>query len=346
MKKHYPFSTSFLIATALLLILFGSGCSSTGTLSFWRNTPPALTLPEDIQRVAVVNRTLQEDTKGGKAINVIEGILSGEGLREDNNGSWSCLAGAANQLNLNGYVKATYVDSIALRGTGGSGIMAIPLDWKKAREICQATKTDALLVLEVFDTDQTNQRTENIVNQVGSVITTGKPTPTYVSSPSKVLIKMAWRLYDPFQEVIIDEWRNDQYVTVSGVNVSGIPDVFGFAKKDAIGQTAFWAGQGYGTRLLPGRVRIRRSMYSGGSRELKIAWRMVEVNDWDRAIPAYETIAKNGKPKHAGRASLNLAVSKEFKGKIDEAIKWAQDAYTIYGENRFSKNYVRTLKRL
>ena len=72
--------------------------------------------------------------------------------------------------------------------------------------------------------------------------------------------------------------------------------------------------------------------------------RMMEVNDWDRAIDALLKAVETGHFKTKGRAAHNLAVVYEILGDLDEAKRWASDAWGRFGIRK-SRDYGYLLTR-
>ena len=111
-------------------------------------------------------------------------------------------------------------------------------------------------------------------------------------------------------------------------------------KNAAIQEASFAAGIVYGERITPSWIRIDRDYFrkSKGDPYMAEGARMMEVNDWDSAIEALETAVETGHPKTKGRAAHNLAVVYEILGNLDEAKRWASDAWGRYG-NKKSRDY-------
>ena len=330
-----------LLPLLLFIAIILQSCSAVGWVKFNVPVPPEVAVPEHIEHVGVVNRSLASQEKGGKTLNVVEGVLSGEGVHEDRNASIACVRGAEVQLNMDRLVTATLLDSANLT-SAGTGVMPLPLTWDEVNRICSESGTDGLLVLEVFDSDQLGSVTNNAVTNLTTIAATGgkAPPPRPVTSNSRIFVKMAWRLYDNKEQMIIDEVRiSDKF------GVSSHPyDLGEFAKRDALEQSGYIAGRSYADRFLPGKVRLRRDMYKRKGPEMAMAWRSVVVNDWDEAIATWQSVADHPKRKVGGRACYNLAVAYEYKGDLNLAIEWAQKAYKQYGEKR-AASYVRILRR-
>jgi hypothetical protein len=334
-------------AFILISTLSFQSCRTMGGVRAPVYMPPIVDVPDHIQEVAVINRTQPKDNKGKQTLNTIEGILTGEGLFEDREGAKACMAGAATHLNMDTFVNAQVMDTLMIPGMG-SGVMAAPLDWALVDTICGKYGKDALLVLEVFDTDQDGSVTSQAVGEIATTIITGgqhKPRIPRSSGNQRVRVKMAWRLYDAKTHQILDQVRMEDWFRVFGNSGNPIYDLGEFAKRDAIQQTAFVAGRSYCTRLFPSWVRIYREYFRRKGTEMKTARRMVEVNDWEGAYDVWMNLAERSpKRKVKGRACYNIAVFHEINGRLDQAIQWAQRSYTQHNIRR-ARDYVRILNR-
>lgn len=342
--KRYQLLFFILIAFAILNF---QSCRTMGSVRVPVYMPPVVDVPDHIKTVGVVNRTRPQDNKGRQAMNTIEGILTGEGLFDDREGAKACLAGAATHLNMDTFVTAEVMDTIMIPALG-SGAMAAPLEWGLVDTICGRYGKDALLVLEVFDTDQDGTVTSQAVGEITATILTGgqhKPRIPQPSGNQRVRIKMGWRLYDAKSHQILDQARLEDWFRVYGNSNNPIYDLGEFAKRDAIEQSAFVAGRSYCTRLFPSWVTIRREYFRRKGHEMNTARRMLEVNDWQGAYDIWMNIAERSpKRKHKGRACYNIAVFHEVNGQLDKAIQWAQRSYTQHNIRR-ARDYVRLLNR-
>ena len=293
---------------------------------------PIIDMPDHIKRIGIVNRSVSTDKK--KVLSAIEGLLTGEGLMEDKQGSKACLKGAETQFNTDTFIKSIAYDTIAFSGTG-TALMQTPLSWEVVDQICKVQDIDALLVLESFDTDQDGSTTANAVGSVvGAVISGRVPNPASFqpSRNSRVFLKMGWRLYDSKTHSIIDEARLNDYFSVWDNSWGwGIGDVAEFAKRDAIKTAAFIGGRAYVTRLYPSWVWVRREYFRRNGKDLIMADRMVRVNDFTGARRVWMALTTTtARRKIVGRACFNMALSDEINGNLESAIEWAQKAYTIY----------------
>ncbi|HLF33297.1 MAG TPA: DUF6340 family protein, partial [Cyclobacteriaceae bacterium] len=112
-------------------------------------------------------------------------------------------------------------------------------------------------------------------------------------------------------------------------------------KNEAINQASYNSGEIYARRITPAWYTVERIYYKRSKHDQDLAEgaRMMEINDWDQAIESLDRAVKNGKRKTRGRAAHNMAVVYEILGDLDNAKKWAQDAYAKY-RNKKSKYYL------
>lgn len=319
------------VSVLILGLLAFNSCSKMGYVNTRIYQHPIIEMPDHIKRIGIVNRSIATDKK--QVLNVIEGLLTGEGLMEDKQGSKACLKGAETQFNIDTFVKSIAYDTIAFSGTG-TAIMQTPLTWEVIDKICTTQDIDALLVLESFDTDQDGSNTANAVNTaIGAALSGKLPSPSAFrpSQNSRVYLKMGWRLYDNKAKAILDQARLNDYFSVWDNSWGwGINDVAEFAKRDAIKSAAFIGGRAYVTRLFPSWVWVRRDYFRRTGFDLKMADRMVRVNDFAGARKIWVGLTAHPKRKIAGRACFNMALSEEITGNLEAAIEWAQKSYSMY----------------
>ena len=302
---------------------------------------PQVIIPDHISSVGIVDRS---HPPGGaaKATNVLEGVITGEGIMEDRKGARACVAGVCSRLSNDKLVDSKVLDTVTVYGTG-AGTMPLPLPWGDVERICKTNKVDALLVLEAFDTDQTGTVTTSAINQIRNVAQGGTLRPPNPAPRARVRVKFGYRLYDPANKTILDEAQMNDFFSVRNTG-SVIPDLGEFAKRGAIQESAYAGGYVYGDRFLPKWIRLNREFYQRKGHEMKRATRMVEVNRWEDAIAVWEPLTKGGNTKLAGRACYNMAVAAEVQGNVPLAIEWAERAYADFGDKR-ARDYVRILKR-
>jgi hypothetical protein len=300
-------------------------------------TSPEVIIPENIHTISIVNRSLTKEED--KQNTVFESIITGEIAGSDKRASDECLKGVYDRINDWKQLNIVIPPKTRLYGTGTREIPEL-LSWKLVKQICDTTKADALLVLETFDSNS-DVILSNVVNQVNSVISGNTNVPPPVNQVRMNVICF-WRLYDPVNQKIIDQYQSTSYLTfdASGPGLTLPPP-------DALPRTAYAAGQQYIQRFIPGYYYVKRDMYKRGKdgekQQFLAAFRRSEVADWEGASEIWSQLAKSRNRVNAGRACLNMAVACEVLGKTALAKDWAMKSYTDYG-NKLGRDYANILK--
>jgi hypothetical protein len=323
--------TLYVIIIALSL----SGCSKYGYVSLNFPQAPQAYLPDDVNFIAVVNRSLVEEEDANDKL--IEAIATSEIAGSDRLASDECIKGAYEGFKGMDGTELIIPQKVRLYGTGTREMPDL-LDWNLVAEICESEGTDALLVLETFDSN-TDLLVSTATEQVSAIISTGSPKSTL---PNQVNMNVVcyWRLYHPGTKSIIDQYQHSSYFTFD-TNGGVLPPT-------ALPEAAYTAGITYIQRFLPGFYVERRDLYkrtSGSAKNQFIAgYRRAEVANWQGAIEIWDELADHEQNKTAGRASLNIAVANEVLGNTDLALDWAKKSYE-YHNDKLGRSYSKILLR-
>ena len=134
------------LSILVMAILLG-GCAS-ARISFDTLAPSPVYIPSAIKSVAVINRTVPENS----TLNRLESVISGEGEGEDLAYAQMVLEGLTDQFNRSGRFSAVLSNKM-LPGSGIGGILPSPLPWETVVDICNESETDALIAIESYDSD-------------------------------------------------------------------------------------------------------------------------------------------------------------------------------------------------
>jgi hypothetical protein len=326
---------SSLIYSALFLALIFTGCSRYGYVSLNFPTPPETYLPDDVNLIAVVNRSLVEEDEQDERI--LEAVASGEVAGSDRLASDECIKGA---FEASGQLDGTDLiipRQVRLYGTGTREMPEL-LNWELVAGICESEGTDALLVLETFDSN-TDLLLSTATQQAAAIITSGSPK-AMLPGQINVNVVCYWRLYHPGTRSIIDQYQHSAYMSF---DTQG-----GLLPPTALPEAAYSAGIAYINRFLPGFYVERRELYkrtSGSAkRQFKAGYRRAEVANWEGAMEIWNELSDHPKRKTAGRACLNMAVSNEVLGNTDLALDWATRSYEYY-KDKLGRTYSKILLR-
>lgn len=308
------------ITLLILLPLLLSGCGAS-RISFDVLVPAARTVPDDIKSIVLVNRSIPSN----KDANKLEGILTGEGLGQDSIPTQFVMRGLDESLRSSGLFRVVKSPEV-MEGSGIGTLLPQALPWETVTFLCEKYNSDALLALESYDSDfiiTGASASDNLLN---------------LEARGMVTVNCGFRMYHPASRTILDEYMYKHQLNWG----SGGPSVIVAAdaiinRKRAIERASLEAGSLYAGRLTPGWIYISRDYFKRGKGNYDLAEgaRMMQLNDWDRAIRALENALQSDKRKVRGRAAHNLAVIYEILGDLHQAKEWTTVAW---GQNRIRKS--------
>lgn len=337
--KTINFLSASLFLAFLGFSIFFTSCSSTSGVTMEVLVPAQINLPKTILKVAVINRSLP--AKGEGLSNFLEGFISGESIRGDREASNNCVKGLVNKLNDSPRIGAVLVTTPQLKGTG-TREWPMPLGWTMVDSICTMYKTDALVVLETFDSDVLFTSGKNMVKQT---INNKDTMVANFFTDLRMNVNAGWRIYDNINKKIIDQnsfedekgWQTNG--ATSDEALKKLPN-----KRDAVNGAGINAGSMYGIRISPTWANVYRSYYKKGKKEIgfKNAKKLVKQNKWDDAVVIWTKLTNSSDVKIAGRAYYNLALASEMDGDLDQALIYANKSVEKYS-NSLARSYVNVI---
>ena len=328
-----------LLVLALAALIFG-GCSATNNLTMGTTEPAPVVLSPEIKTIGIINRSVPSEAN--QKADQIDKILSVEGMRLDEDGAQAAIIALKNSLLDQGIADEVKILHPAQQTNTGLAIFPASLNWDTVERICAENEVDVLFVLSFYDTDtQIDYRATTMLlpNNLGIKVAVPAHELTL-----HTLIKNGWRIYDPYQKRIADEFLcQDQVVSVGkGINpVKAYEAIAG--RREAVLQYSNNMGIAYTRRLQPSYRRISRDYYVRGSHNFVVAKRRAQTGDWNGAADLWAKEVNNSDPKIAGRAHYNMAIINEINGDFDTAIDWASKAYADYN-NKPALRYINALK--
>ena len=315
-------------------------CSSTNFLKLTVNEPSPVYLPKDVQKIGIINRSLPSE-KTAK-LDDVDKLLSLEGKDLDKDGAISMMQGVYDELLImDKFVEIKIIDNANVKSPG-LGIFPAKLSWKQLDELCEENNVDVIYELSFYDTETVvkyNSKDE------GSVGIAGVNVPVirhYATIYTK--IKSGWRIYDPLNKLIVDEFISHQDVVSKGSGINPLKAAEAVVgRKEATMDVSNSLGHNYALRILPYSTRVTRLYYVRGTNNFKIAKRRAQTGDWDGAAELWKKEVDNSKRKVAGRACFNMAIINEINGELDTAIDWASKSYVDY-KNKKALDYLNALK--
>lgn len=336
MKKLLQ-AISFLGIVGMFLI----STSCTKEVSFNTLRPAEINVPAHVKSILVVDRTEFKN----KAIGIVEGVLTGEGINEDKNGSQEALT-SFQQTMLNSPRFEVKRATERLIGNGILGAFPEPLHFSDIEKLCTKYKADAVVALEIFDTNflvtDGKRNVKKVEEQNGQ-----KKEIEVVEFFAQGIgsVKIGFRIYDPKLKTVADQQMFSKTNTWEGKG-STIRDAMTalIAKAEATRYVSRLAGNDYAYKIAPMPVRLSRTFYSKSKKNQQMASgvRKAEVNQWEEAIQTWKSGLDRADAKTARRMSYNIAVAYEVIGDLAKAKHWANRSYVEYG-NKQARTYASQL---
>ncbi|MFN2336702.1 MAG: DUF6340 family protein [Bacteroidales bacterium] len=325
----------------LILPLLAAAAVSCATQELYLNitNPAPVTIAPEIKTIGIIDRSTPTDQT--KSLDALDRLLSLEGADLDSIGTLEAIKGVTDELAANDrFNEGKLLSGLKFRSSGLGGMPA-PLTWDQVEGICRDNGTQALFALELYDTDtRVNYSTEptKVKTPLGEI------PALYHKASMETLVKTGWRIYSPSDRAILDEHIVAESVVFAGKGINPVAAVAGMIhRKDAVREVSRKAGHIYALRLIPYRLRVTRDYFVKGTDNFKVAKRRAQLGKWDEAAELWEKETDNPKMKIAGRAHYNMAIISEINGNLDEAVSWAQKAYSDY-RNKPGLRYVRILE--
>jgi hypothetical protein len=329
-----------ILLTALAAFL--ASCSSSKKVTITTTRPAEITFPSSVQNLVIVDRTEYDES----TLSVLEGIITGELPEEDEFGVQELIDGLFDQMKYSSRFNMT-VAGERIKGNSLTNVLPEPLSWRRINALCKKYDADAVIAIELFDTDFViadgvkKVKEKKKVNGKEREVEVNKYTAEGVAD-----VTIGIRIYDPGSKSIVDQ---DVFNRSRSWNAEGrtIQDALNslIAKNKATGYISRRIGQDYAYKIAPMPVRLTRSFEteSDDTPELALGARLAEVGNWREAAEVWKSGISNAPMEDAGYLTYNIAVAYEILGDFDNALNWAEKSYVEY-QNDDALRYVNILK--
>lgn len=328
-----------LFYSIILLLALGS-CSSTELVTLSVTEPAPVTIPSDIKRIVVVNRTGVSDKS--RQVDIVDKVFSLEGRKLDIEGAKASTDGMIDELSKNNRFEEVLIYPDVLAHSSVAGVFPAPLSWQEIADICSKTNADAVFSIELFDTDS---KISYAANPVSVNTPLGKVPAIEHIATMATRVKTGWRIYDASGRQLLDEYIIEKVLNFQGRGINPAAAAAALLeRKDAVKQAGIRAGTQYALRIVPYSIRVSRDYYVRGSDNFRVARRKAQTGNWDGAAALWQQETESTEGKVAGRACYNMAIIGEINGDLEEATGWAQKAYELYS-NKLALRYLKILDR-
>lgn len=318
--------------------------SCTKNVSLTRLMPAEIPVPNHVQRLLLVDRTLPES----QGVSIVEGILTGEAPFEVRNAIDATMATIQQELTTSPRYEIIRAGERLKGGLFGE-VFPKPLSWQEIESLCEKYQADGVLTLEKFDSDFLITETKvKIKKEIGS----GKDVRIIevpgILTEGLASVQVGFRLYDPRTGTLVDQadfGTNNVWTAEAETRTQALALLID--KSLATRQVGQMAGASYARRVAPMYVDIQRNYYGKPKDHpsLSEGARHAEVDQWQEAIVAWEKgLSMVSDPKTQGKFCFNLALAHEVLGDLTEAKNWAGKAYTQFGFKK-GRGYARELEQ-
>lgn len=311
----------------IFIIFIGCfSCTSTKQLKITFTEPSPVDLSKQIKKIGIVNSSRARSEKS--YTNGLEQLIVMEERWLAEKGTEAALTGLFDELAQdNRFEIVKILDKIA-DDTNDFGSSPDDTTWQQIALICKENGVDALFSLASHETETEFSFKKTKVDQLDMMRNKIEVSGQQITL--KTLIENGWRIYDPKQRLLIDEFTTNEHVNVSAKGINAVAALQAIDnRKEMLLEQSKLSGSVYGNRMQPIKLEVYRDYFANGSQKLKRAHDKIEGGAYQEASKLWKQEINNPKTKISSRACYNLAVLSEFNGDLNNAIKWAVKAYDL-----------------
>ncbi|WCL81473.1 DUF6340 family protein [Saprospira sp. CCB-QB6] len=305
----------------LSLSLFSLGsCSTKKKISYYQMRCPDLYVPDSLNQLLVWNRAFANNSGKQLIINSLEGLASGETVGQDRQAAKGAMQGFEEAIIEERKRNYQRLDTSYGRLYLSEDVPPpLPDTFLKAL----AKKGQLLASLEMLDSEEYDSYSESSWNS-------GVGQTSRSSTGRKIQLVACWRLYDLRAKEVVDIWRFDQnFSGDSNADYGVLGQIVTPFKNKKMKAQGYRLGRSYAMRICSTMVQKRRQIYVKGHKDMKAAYKLVKLGDWEGAAAIWQKNLETNDAKLRGPLLFNLAVYEEQKGHLANAETRAREAYFL-----------------
>lgn len=334
--KHF-----FRILSVCVVLLTLASCTSTRQLTISTIEPSPVDFSNQIRKIGIVNSSNSSFVKSYSTR--LEQLIVMEERWLADKGTEAALTGLFDELAQDERFDTVRILDNLENATTDFGTRPSNDTWKKIADICEENGVDAIFSLASHDTETQFSLKKTKIDQLGMM-----RDRTQVSAQEitlETLIENGWRIYDPKQKLLVDEFTSNEQIVASAKGVSPVDALQAIDKRrETLLEQSKSSGSSYAQRMQPTKLDVQRNYYVVGTRNFELADDKIQNGDYHEAIKLWEEEIANPKSRISGRACYNLAVINEFNGNLNAAMNWATKSYNLHKEDA-TLDYITTLER-
>ncbi|WP_373018690.1 DUF6340 family protein [Muriicola sp.] len=322
------------------IIWVSSSCKSTYTVTVYNLEPAPVVLAKDIKRIGIINEV--GDRATSENIASLEALVKAADIKLSREGTEAALEGLLAELQKDKRFDTVMILSktASLWERESNETKTIP--WRDLKNLCLQNQLDAVFSLAFYQTDTRIMEKKSSMEELDML-------RTRVVIPAReltleTLIENGWRIYDPFEEKVLDEIEVNEQVVTQAKGEDALNALRSMTDRaDSLVSKSRGSGSAFGMRLKPSNKAVERQIYIKGSPLLVQAEQAVIDEDWLEAARLWQMDLNHEKPAIRAMACHNMAVLYEIKNDLDKALEWAIQART-HDDGKAHSQYLETLK--
>lgn len=316
------------------------GCNSARQIAINVVEPAPVSLSGTIKRIGVVNMHLSDNLEQSKTGMDLLIARDDDFLKEK--GTDAAIDGLFENLNqdprFDTIVRLQAQSAIVQNKEGWPDESS----WSAIKALCERYELDAIFALAFYHADTEITLKKSRINQRDLMRLDEDKKGHELTL--ETLIENGWRIYDPFQKAVLDEFVFKEHVTVRAQGSSPLSAYQAIgSRQDSLVLKSRITGEAYGSRLRPYTKTIYRRYHTTGADNFITAKSSIENEDWEGAISLWKQELSNDKLKIRAMACYNLAVVHEAMDDLEQALTWAIKS-DEYLSNKGSRLYIDELK--
>jgi hypothetical protein len=328
----------------LILVLVALSCSTTRNISIEIPQEAQKELPDSIQSLLLVNRTVNEKYTDLKA-DSLQRLFYKQQFNSDTTiydiTAADTLLKALGELLFESGRYDFVIPENRFLSSEKNAFFSQEMTQPEVRLLCETYNTDAVLSVDHFST--------KVVTRYGKDSYFDPFRNGFISvagAEMKIVYEALFRVYSPNMErPIVREFFKD---TLVWEDMAETPKEL-FRKftpvKNGLTEAGIALALDFSEKISTNWRPESRPVFIKGNAELKQAGTLIDAGNWQGARAIWEELTnyKNSKSVRS-KAQFNLAVASEIQGDIDSAIKWGVKSYeTMYRPVTYQ--YLEVLKR-
>ena len=322
----FKFRKIEILSTLTLLVLFSS-CVTTQTLSIEIPEKAKKELPNNIQSLLIINRTVD-----GSYTNLDSDSLQRlfykqsfnyDTIVNDTQSADTMIKALGELLYESGRYDIVIPENRFVPFKSNS-FLSEQMPWEEVQQLCNTFNTDAVLSVDMFKTRvSTDYKKDDFYDPYRNGFSSA------AVAKMMIIYRAYIRVYDPGIKKIIskESFRDTLFYEDVDIYTSELMKRF-TPVKSALSEAGIAVALDYSDIICTTWRPETRSIYIKGGKEFEQAAILVSNDEWDSAMKTWRQISdsKNSKGKKS-KAEYNLAVAYEIQGDLENAVRWGVKSY-------------------